>query len=117
MLWGIAASPVRPRPPGVPPGRVEAVGAEDQVLVPASTLEPAGNRRFLGVWRAPAAPNTIPEDGGRGPPPFGMVVGLAGAAQAPDIDDFRPAQQNNKNQNVALLCFAFRRGPGRCWAL
>ncbi len=42
---------------------------------------PAGNRRFFGVWAAPAAPKTIPEGGGRSPPPFGMVFGAAAAAQ------------------------------------
>ncbi len=36
-------------------------------------------------------PKTIPEGGGLRPPPFGMVVGAAGAAQTPKLDDFRPA--------------------------
>ncbi len=46
---------------------------------------------MFGVWVAPAASKTIPEAGGRSPPPFGMVFGAAGAAQTPKIDDFRPA--------------------------
>ena len=49
----------------------------------------------FGVWAAPAGPKTIPEGGGRGatPTPSGMVVVAAGAAQSPEINDFRPAQK------------------------
>ncbi len=53
-------------------------------------LGPAGNRRFLGVWAAPAAPKTIPKGGGRNPPPSGIIFG---AARTPKFEDFRPAQQ------------------------
>ncbi len=38
----------------------------------------------FGVWAAPGAPETLPEGGGRSPPPFGR------AAQAPKTTDFRP---------------------------
>jgi hypothetical protein len=47
---------------------------------------------IFGVWAAPAAPKTIPKGGGLRPPPSGMVLGAAGAAQTPKIDDIRPAQ-------------------------
>jgi hypothetical protein len=48
---------------------------------------------IFGVWAASAAPKTIPDGGGRRPPPFGIVFGAARATQTPNIDDFRPAQQ------------------------
>ena len=38
---------------------------------------------ILGVSSAPAVQKTIPEGGGRRPPPVGMVFGAAGAAQTP----------------------------------
>jgi hypothetical protein len=54
---------------------------------------PAGNRRFSGSGRPRGAQQTIPKDGGRRRPPFGMVFGAAGAAHTSKIDDFRPAQK------------------------
>jgi hypothetical protein len=47
---------------------------------------------IVGFWVAPATsgPKTIPKDGGRSPPPFGIVFGAAGAAPIPQIIDFRP---------------------------
>jgi hypothetical protein len=70
-------------------------------------IRPESNRHFgfsymffwpgnfvLLVRVAPAAPNTIPEGGGGlRPPPSGMVFGATGAAQTPNIDDFRPVQK------------------------
>jgi hypothetical protein len=44
---------------------------------------------ILGVWAAPAAPGTLPKGGGLRPPPFGRVPGAAGAAQTPNMTDFR----------------------------
>ncbi len=35
------------------------------------------------VWAAAAAPKTIPDGGGRSPPPFGMVFGAAGPPRPP----------------------------------
>ncbi len=56
---------------------------------------------ILGVWATPAAPKTIPEGGVLRPPPFGLVVGAAGAAQTQQIADFWPAQkQCIKNPSV-----------------
>jgi hypothetical protein len=49
---------------------------------------------IFGVWAASASPKTIPEGGGRSPPPSGMVFGAAGAAQTPQIGDFRPAEKS-----------------------
>jgi hypothetical protein len=44
----------------------------------------AGLRSYIfEVWAAPAALKTIPTGGGRSPPPSGMVLGAAGAAQTP----------------------------------
>jgi hypothetical protein len=40
-----------------------------------------------GIWAAPAAPKTMPKGGELRPPPFGMVLGAAGAAQTPEIGD------------------------------
>ena len=57
-------------------------------------LGPAGNRIFFAVWAAPAAPNTIPEGGGA--EALHLLEGFwgaAGAAETPQIDDFRPAQK------------------------
>ncbi len=48
---------------------------------------------MFGVWVALAAPKTIPKGGGRRPPPSGMVLGAAEAAQTPKIGDSRPAQK------------------------
>ncbi len=56
---------------------------------------------IFGVRAAPAAPQTIQKCGGRSPPDFGMVFWAPGAAQAPKIDDFRPAQNSCiKNPSV-----------------
>ncbi len=56
----------------------------------------------FGVWAAPAAPQTLPQ-GGVLRPPSGMVFGAAGAAQTPNIDDFRPAQKPcMKNPSVDM---------------
>jgi hypothetical protein len=43
------------------------------------------------VWAAPATPKNIPGGGGLHPPPFGMVLGVAGAAQTPKSVDLQPA--------------------------
>ncbi len=45
---------------------------------------PAGNRQFLVA--APAAPKPMEKVGAKPPPPSGMVVGAAGAAQTTKID-------------------------------
>jgi hypothetical protein len=43
----------------------------------------------LGVWAAPGAPEARPKGGGRSPPPSAMVSGAPGAAQTPNMTDFR----------------------------
>jgi len=48
---------------------------------------------ILGVWAAPAAQKTIPNGGGFRPPPFGRVVGVAGAAQSPNTDERRSTKK------------------------
>ncbi len=52
---------------------------------------PAGNRQFVGVEAAPAAPKIMPEGGGLRPPPSGIVFGAGGAATTPKIDELQPA--------------------------
>ncbi len=55
----------------------------------------AGRKRPIsGVWGAPGAPKTIPKCGGRSPPYFWMGFEAPGAAQTPEIEDFRPAQNS-----------------------
>ncbi len=51
----------------------------------------------MGVWAAPGAPETLQNDGGRSPPPFGRVSGAPGAAQTPKMTDF-----------LSLVNFKFR---------
>jgi hypothetical protein len=55
----------------------------------------------LGVWATPAAPKNVPKRGGMRPPPFGMVVGAAGASQTPKIGDFQPVR---RAQLVGVAC-------------
>ncbi len=45
---------------------------------------------ILEIWAAPGAPDTLAKGGGRSPPPFGRVSGAPGAAQTPNMTDFRP---------------------------
>ena len=42
---------------------------------------------MLGLWTAPGAPETIPKGGALRAPPFGVVSGVPGAGQTPNIDD------------------------------
>jgi hypothetical protein len=48
------------------------------------------------VWAVPGGRETLSKGGGLRPPPFGRVSRPPGAAQAPKIDDFRPAQKPPK---------------------
>ncbi len=48
---------------------------------------------MLGLWAASEAPQIIPDGGGRSPPPSGLVLGAARAAQTAKIDDLRPAKK------------------------
>ena len=72
-------------------------------------LGPAGNRRFVGVWAAPAAPKTHSKRwGGLAPPPSGMVGGAAGAAQTP---------RDRERERERGTCGPFGRcpNPTRLW--
>ncbi len=73
-------------------------------------LGPAGDRRFVRVWAAPAALKTFPEGVGLRPPPSGVFFGSAGAVQTPKVGDFRPARKPCiKNPSVRPdLGFEFR---------
>ena len=50
---------------------------------------------FLGVWTALGAPETNPDGGARGAPPFGVVSGAPGAVQTAAIDDVRLPETYN----------------------
>ena len=78
---------------------------------------------FLRSGR-PGGPGKAPKMWGRSPPHFGMVLGAPGAAQTPEIDDFRPAQNSCiKNPGVCThsllpkLCFCFCCCSVPLWAL
>ena len=76
---------------GAPTVKIAIPG--DRVGRPYDTWHPTGflihgfwagrESWIFEVWAAPAAPQTIPEGGGRSLPPFGMVFGAAGAARTP----------------------------------
>ena len=65
------------------------------------------------IFGVSAAPATVPESGGRSPPPSGIVVGAAGAAQIPKIEDSRPDQKPCiKNPSVPPGHFRYVSRPG-----
>ena len=65
-------------------GALDSISRANFRKIKHMVLGPAGNRRFVGVWAAPAAPKTHSKRwGGLAPPPSGMVGGAAGAAQTP----------------------------------
>ena len=65
-------------------GALDSISRVNFRKIKHMVLGPAGNRRFVGVWAAPAAPKTHSKRwGGLAPPPSGMVGGAAGAAQTP----------------------------------
>jgi len=52
---------------------------------------------ILGVWASPGGRETLPNAGGRSPPPFWKVSRLAGAVKTPKIDDFRSVKKSYFN--------------------
>ena len=74
-----------------------------------------------GVWAAPGGRETLQKGGERSPPPFGKVSRPPGAAQTPQIDDFRPVKKSyirnpgvgpSARPDVGFLVFAHRSSNG-----
>jgi len=59
---------------------------------------------ILGVWAAPGGRETFQNGGGLRPPPFWKVSRPPGAAQSPEIDDFRSVKKSyiKNHREVAL---------------
>ncbi len=73
-----------------------------------------GRPGIVDVWGlgGPGGPKTILKGGGLRLPPFGMVLGAAGAAQTSKIVDFRPAQKPRmKNPNAKRADSVPLKGP------
>jgi hypothetical protein len=70
---------------------------------------PAGNRRWSGSGRPRGPQKPLKNMGGFAPPHFWMVYLAPGAAQTPNIDGLRPAQNSCiKNQSVLLSLVSVR---------
>ncbi len=87
--------PVRANPLGRPRGGVHPAPRDRDstlgFLIITWFVGRPGIVVFGGFGRPRRPNNIISEGGGRTAPPSGMVFGAAGAAQTPNIDDFRPA--------------------------